>query len=246
MIRSQTSSSAINPSVISRYFGTFAEFSRPENTVLEKTIAAARSHPAGARLHASGEYYDKPRVVLSGWACSAITFADGKRQILDFYLPGDLIGFCSRPGARAHASCFALTPVTTAAVNGLVSPSQQQPAEFPGLVKACIAIEEQQERSRIMHIVRLGHQLALERMASLLVDLYRRLSRCGLTMGAIFDLPVTQEVIGDALGLSTVHVNRTLQDLRRQALIRTMPGQVEILNLEVLATIAGIDSWETV
>ena len=230
--------------IIHDRFGAFAELSLPEISFLERMFAASSTHAAGAKLISAGSDFDKPRVILSGWAFSAVTFADGRRQIVDFYLPGDIVGFCSRAGARAHASYFALTRLVSATAHALAAIPRKREAEFPALAKACLAIEEQQELRHVTHIVRLGRQLARERMASLILDLSRRLRRCGLEKDGVFDMPVTQEVLGDALGLSTVHVNRTLQELRHAGLIRTPHGKMEILDAARLSAIAGFPAAE--
>ncbi len=240
MLNSQTRT----PNNGAHVFGAFSDFSELEHSLVERTIGTSRPHPAGTRLITAGQFFDKPRLVVSGWAFGAVTFADGRRQIVDFYLPGDMIGFSSRVGAKAYASYFALTSLVTASAHSFLEAARDQGSEYPGLAKALLAIEEQQEFRRIKHIVRLGRQMARERMASLILELAHRLEQCGLAKASAFDMPVTQEILGDALGLSTVHVNRTLQELRREGLIRTTQGRMEILNFEGLSSIAGADSWE--
>ena len=88
------------------------------------------------------------------------------------------------------------------------------------------------------HIVRLGRQTATERMCHLLLELRWRLHAVGLAPTREFALPLTQEAIGDAVGLSIVHVNRTLQDLRRRGLIELRQGRVVLLEAERMAEIA--------
>jgi DNA-binding transcriptional regulator LsrR (DeoR family) len=79
----------------------------------------------------------------------------------------------------------------------------------------------------------------MERMAHLLLELYSRLSRVGLTTGRRFSVPITQEVFADALGLSVVHINRTLQQLRRERLIEMRAGYVDLLEIETLKLISS-------
>ncbi len=90
------------------------------------------------------------------------------------------------------------------------------------------------EASLLDHIVRLGRQTAYERMAHLLLELRWRLAEVGLGDERKFPLPLTQEVLADALGLSIVHVNRTLQQLRREGLLEMRAGFVELLKPDVL------------
>ena len=240
MLTPQTRTASINAGV----FGAFSNFSETEHSLLERAIGASRTHPAGTRLITAGQFFDKPRLIVSGWAFSAVTFLDGRRQIVDFFLPGDIIGFSSRHGARAYASYFALTNLVTASAHYFLEAAREQRTEYPALQKALLAVEEREGLRQIKHIVRLGRQVARERMASLILELAHRLEECGLVKAGAFDMPITQEILGDALGLSSVHVNRTLQELRREALIRTTQGRMEILNFEGLSAIAGTDLWE--
>jgi hypothetical protein len=85
----------------------------------------------------------------------------------------------------------------------------------------------------------LGRQTAYERVAHFLLEVQRRLEIAGLGDGQRFPLPLTQEIMGDALGLSIVHVNRTLQQLRRERLIELRSGVTILLQRDLLASIAN-------
>lgn len=90
-------------------------------------------------------------------------------------------------------------------------------------------------------IVNLGRRDALERLAHLFCELHARLELVGMVDGGRFDLPMTQEVIADALGLTTVHVNRTLQRLRSDGYIELSSGRLTILDVLGLQRIGGFD-----
>jgi CRP-like cAMP-binding protein len=232
-----------NPKIGLDCFDSFARYSESERLLLQRMFSAPVLHDAGSELISAGVLFEGPRLVLSGWAYSAVRFADGRRQIIDFYLPSDVMGLCTRPGARAPASFFALSRLVTVPADPLVPPLDQR-ERFPGLWKACQAIEGRQEFRHVQQIVRLGRQLARERMASLLLDIYRRVERLGVKGDEPFEMPATQEVLGDALGLSTVHINRTLQDLRHEGLIRISHGSMQVLDLPKLSALAGEMSYE--
>jgi CRP-like cAMP-binding protein len=89
--------------------------------------------------------------------------------------------------------------------------------------------------------VSLGRRNAKERMANLLVELYHRMRRAGLAGDAAFDFPVTQEMLADSLGLSVVHVNRTLRSLREDGMVTVWSGRVTISDLGRLMALAGIE-----
>jgi CRP-like cAMP-binding protein len=90
-------------------------------------------------------------------------------------------------------------------------------------------------------VVNLGQRSAAGRMAHLLVELYHRLKAIGRAGDGIFDLPITQTELADCLGLSTVHVNRVLQDLRKQGLLRANRSGFQLLRPQELKEIAGFD-----
>jgi CRP-like cAMP-binding protein len=225
-------------------FNALAELTIAETNFLQSITGPSAAHPTGSELVSAGSHLDKPRLLLSGWALSAVTFPDGRRQIIGFYLPGDLIGYCSRTDARSHGSIISLTNVTTASAHDLFTTLRDLPSRYPGLGQACRSLEQQHEARLVAQIVRLGRQHARERMASLLLELYRRLDRVGLAPNKTFELPPTQEVLGDVLGLSTVHVNRTLQQLRQEGIIRASRGQVEVLDMDRLSNAAESSFWE--
>jgi CRP-like cAMP-binding protein len=112
------------------------------------------------------------------------------------------------------------------------------PATSPGLAKAVGLCESTEEARLLDHVVRLGRHTAYERVAHLLLELRERLAAAGLGDDRRFPLPVTQEVLADALGLSVVHINRILQQLRRERLIETRAGQAVLLDPELLVQVA--------
>lgn len=96
------------------------------------------------------------------------------------------------------------------------------------------------EQSLRRQIVRVGRLDALDRLADWLLDLHARLDTAGLCVGNTMPLPLTQEVIGDALGLTSVHVNRTLSALRREGLIDVQGKQAIILNADRCRALVGL------
>jgi len=204
-----------------------------DREILASALGPSVSHHAGHELIAAGALLDSPAFLLSGWVCRSVSLPDGRRQILDFYIAGDLVGYCSRPSSRAKASYVCLTNATCASATELVARTHDQPQRYPGLSAAWRAIEDEVEQRLIDQIVCTGRMLAHERMLHLIGDLSRRHRRAGLGSSDGFIMPLTQETLGDAVGLSTVHVNRILQQMRRERIIRTAMGRVEILNSQL-------------
>lgn len=204
----------------------------------EQALRAALSdmhvERAGTELIAEGRQLRDPFLLADGWAVRQRLLSDGRRQIFSFVLPGDVFGFSARPDALAFYSSFALTHVTVAPMPCL-PPTLQQACALAEFAWDMLSLEESAMASQV---VRLGRQSAYERLIHLLLEFYYRLEAVGLTQDTSFAMPFTQEVLSDALGLSVVHTNRTLQQLRREHLIETSGMTVRLRDLQLLAEIS--------
>ncbi len=215
---------------------SLAPLSPSELRLLEDMCNGARSLPARAEL-LSATTVQAPQLLLSGWACYHRLLGDGRRQIVSFILPGDAIGSVLNSGLPAACAAMALTSVTTTDARLLLAAAEDRanPSGFTQLLRVMAAREDQGLRDQI---VRLGRQTAYERMVHLLLDFRERLSAAGLAERNSFNLPLTQETLADALGLSVVHVNRTLQQIRRDKLLELRGGTVTLLQPERMANVA--------
>lgn len=198
-------------------------------------VATAIDHAATMRpraeLAVEGRRIAGPRLIVSGWAARTKIMPDGRRQFLSFLLPGDLIGMCRQPRPIATSTIVALTPVATCAA---------PPADVsPWLAEAYAMSAALEEAYLLAHIVRLGRMHAQERIADLLLELLERLTLNGMASGGQFEMPLTQEMLGDALGLTSVHINRMLQAARREGDIVWRERQVELVDPEKLAERMG-------
>ena len=189
-------------------------------------------HSPGEQLAAEGVNGVRPRFVISGWACRQRLLPDGRRQIFSLLLPGDSFGFDSRPSL---ASVVALTALEVA--DGTTAQEAVRRGATPGLARGLAANQLLEDALLLDHAVRLGRLTAFERVAHLLLELQQRLEVVGLGDQRRFPLPLTQEILADALGLSIVHVNRTLQQLRRSGLIELRSGVAILLEPESMAKI---------
>ncbi len=187
-------------------------------------------------LQTEGEPVTRARFIASGWAFRQRLLPDGRRQILSILLPGDALGVCLRMGPLMTASTVALTRMTLVDATELLAPATL--VEHPDLQHCLDRAAASEEGLLLDHVVRLGRQTAYERVAHLLVELNHRLMAVGLSVNGVYDAPLTQEVMADALGLSVVHINRTLQQLRRERMIVFEGGRVTLLAPELLAATA--------
>ena len=210
---------------------------RPEDRAALEQVALT-VHRLGPRETIIQEG-DRPGVVnliLEGWACRYKQLEDGRRQIISFFLPGDMCDPYVFLFRAMDQSIGTLTPVRYAriphdTIRALTAQSQD-------LAEALwwdmmIGAEIQREWT-----VSLGRRTATERLAHLFCELSVRLELVGLTNGRDCEVPVTQADLGDAVGLSTVHVNRTLQELRSLGLISLRGRHLTILDEDRLRRLA--------
>lgn len=156
-------------------------------------------------------------VLLEGYAFRYKQLMDGRRQITAYFIPGDVCDASPLIRLRRDYTVSTLTP----AVVATVSPDVLLPLVnvYPGIERALRWAAIAQSAIAREWLVSLGQRTASERLAHLLCEIFHRHQAVGLTDGNRCDFPVTQTDLADTLGLSTVHVNRTLQELRREGLI---------------------------
>jgi len=191
--------------------------------------------PAGANI-ADHDGRKRQIVVVSGWISETRILPDGRRQIFAFLLPGDVatVNASSHVGSRG---LVALTNVEIADAAALTAGEQGE------RVSASLVDAVRQREERLFdQIVRIGRLTAKERVLNLLLELYDRLDAIGLVKENTFRIPLTQEVFADALGLSVVHINRTLQQLRREGMLTVDRGTVTLHQRHKLAGFACYQS----
>ena len=186
-------------------------------------------HDAATALH----------VVLKGMVARAKIFSDGRRQITGLLVAGDCCDLFECLAQRSDSICIAITDGVVASYpRGVV-------AEWIESRPAIAALLWRSARSReaILDewLVNLGHRTATMRMAHLFCELHARLENVGLARNEAYDFPLRQHELAEILGLSTVHVNRTLQALRAEGLIALKSYRLEILDVERLKEHAMFD-----
>lgn len=199
----------------------------------------ARLRKAGSVLFRQGEPFGFVLIVRSGWVAVYKLFEDGRRQIVRFALPGDLIGFEGDEEAGMAYGADAVTDITLCAVERSVW--FQVCASSPVLAMGFAGIMAREALSAWNHVGALGQQSAMGRVANLLLDLHRRaIAQCG-EHGSVTHLPINQIHIADATGLTSVHVCRTLKQMRLERLLEFHNGQLVLFDTRRLAAIAQLD-----
>jgi CRP-like cAMP-binding protein len=210
-----------------------APLSSTAQSALVEAMARPRNFLARQEIERAGDPAGEPRAIASGWACRMRGFSDGRRQILSLLLPGDLIGLGRQRAPLARSTILALTPVMVGAVPRPDMPGAEDLADAYAISEAL------DEAYLLAQIGRVGRMTAYERVAELMMELHARLGRAGLAEGSSFAMPLTQEMLADMLGLTSVHVNRTLRSLRHDGLMTIHGGMVTIHDMDRLAAQIG-------
>ena len=194
----------------------------------------------GQDLITQGDVRRDGYVILTGWAARSKTLPDGRRQILSFLTPGDVIGLFGAITPMATSSVTALSDVTAAPFTPATI--VRTIAQAPRLGAALVWAAGREQEILGEHLVSLGRRSARERVAHLFLELWARLKVRGLTSGDQLHVPLTQQIIADALGLSVVHVNRTLRQLGAEGLLAVKRESVTLLNIDQLHQVTGFDA----
>jgi CRP/FNR family transcriptional regulator len=202
--------------------------------------AGARVIPAGTDLYRQGDICSTYSIVLSGWIALSVLLDDGSCQILDFALPGAILGFQQAPDAPMYhsARCLSVVRVYAFPRRKLDIIIENNPRLA---ILLCRQITANEARAHD-HLANIGLRDARQRIAHLILELYVRVrSRLPAEHGEIIQLPLSQGQIGQALGLTYVHVCRMLQILREQKIVKLANHRLEVIDPEALMATAGIE-----
>lgn len=191
---------------------------------------------AGGALVREGQTNARLFTLYSGWAFRFKTLSDGRRQILNFLVPGDLVGLQQEFG---DVSAHGIEALTDCALCVFENDSLWAVfREHPRLAYDITWLAAHEEGNVDDNLLTAGRRNATERVAMLLMHLYRRLERIGLVEDGTVAFPLNQQHIADALGLSLVHTNKTLRRLKQLGLHDIKNGRLRLLNPRALARIA--------
>lgn len=226
---------------VSRKLSRYAPLSADDLQELE-TVVGERVDGFGPRedVIREGDTPEFCTVLISGWACRYKMLEDGRRQIMAILLPGDICDYGSFLLCRLDHSIGALSALSCGRITRqqFEKLSRDRPHICRALLLDTLAVLSIQRE----WAVNLGQRNAYERMAHLFCELFVRLRAVGLTKGCNCDCPLTQADLGDALGISSVHVNRTIQELRGHDLVAMSSRTLTIPDLRALQVAALFSS----
>lgn len=215
------------------------DISAAEEAAIRDAVAEVVDYPSDFTFIVPRQELNFSTLLLDGLACRYKDLSDGQRQITEIHVAGDFADLHSFTLKHLDHSMMTLTPCRIAKVphDALLRITEAHPhlarvLWFSTNLDACIHREWE---------VSLGRRSALERTAHLFCELQQRLAIVGLAGEADYALPLTQTELAECLGLTSVHVNRVLKELRERGLVEYRGGRVRIDNLAELRRVAEFD-----
>jgi CRP-like cAMP-binding protein len=203
--------------------------------------AKVRHLEPGESLFLQDDPVDSVYVLQEGWAFLCQDLKDGRRQILDFVLPGDLVGLGVVEAASYGVEALTACSFASYSRGAFFDSIGRQPALGVSLVRMLAAVEAR----ALEHVTSLGRRTARERTAHLLLELVKRLKRAdGKVDMKTLDLPLMLSHVADALGLASETVCRCLSGLRKDGVLVLRERRLQVLDLDRLAEEAGLSDHD--
>ncbi|TPJ65179.1 Crp/Fnr family transcriptional regulator [Mesorhizobium sp. B2-7-1] len=217
----------------------FREFDKQELSFISTFKRGELAVDKGATVLVEGSHSAHLYTVLSGWAFRYKLLPDGRRQILNFSMPGDLIGLQGSLMGEMQHSIEALSPMLLCVFER--DQLQELYRNHPGLAYDITWIASREERMLDENLLSIGRRTALERAAYLIAFIASRARSAGLNGKTPVQIPITQQHIADTLGLSLVHTNKTIRKLMDRKLVMWRDGGCEVIDYDGLKKLAR---WE--
>jgi CRP-like cAMP-binding protein len=216
--------------------GNYVDLNIADLSSLRALIESEQTVKKRRDLVVDGYEFSKLCFVKEGFAARYKVLRNGKRQIINVVLPGDVVGL---PGSfldRANFSVIALTDMTlqVCELGDFIELCHRRP-KF-ALALSWLAVQEATTCAE--HVISIGRRTSLERVAHFLLEVHSRLAMVGRAAASGFDLPFSQEVMSDALGLSVPHLNRMLARLRAEGMIAISERHVTFADIKAMELLA--------
>lgn len=221
-----------------RQIGLFGELEAIHLDRARELRSSQASYTSGEYLYREGDKPNKAYTLFNGWVILFKNLEDGSRQILRFSLPGDLLCFKTNKTSMDH-SAIALTDITLCTFP--LDKFKETISKLPELSNALISISEVTQKRCYATLTTISKYTAEVKIAYLMLSLFVRMRSLASDDDNAIDFPITQEDIADALGLTSIHVNRVIQGLRKKGLINCDNKKLEIPDQEALAKISKVE-----
>jgi CRP-like cAMP-binding protein len=194
--------------------------------------------PAGTLIVDEGRIRRSLQLVASGWTLSFKSMADGRRLVADFPVRGDLLSNGSIVG-MSYRAALAVTDVTVFEI--ILDRQLLLAQQAPFLATVFMQLMAKNFGIATEHLANIARRPPIERTIHLFLEMRHRLHLAGLADGNTFSFPFTQADLADALGLTAIHTNRVLRDLRENGLLLFRGAHVQLLDPQSLQAISGFD-----
>jgi CRP-like cAMP-binding protein len=227
-------------SPLARKLGAYVALTELELSVLSAFHQRRKTFEIGQNLVHEGQHSHGAYILAEGWVCSYKLLPRGARQIVDFQIPGDFLGLRSVLFRTSDHGIEAITRIELSEVSGddLIDAF----AKTPRLATAVLWAASRDEAMVVEHLVGIGRRSAIERTAHFLLELGSRLTLVGLATREGYACPLSQYLLADALGLTAVHLNRVLRQLRDLGLLTFRNGDIKFDDFERLVQMAAFDT----
>jgi len=216
-----------------------ATISAEEEKIIRGLVAETREFPADRTIVRTGEKLNQSLLLLDGWLVRSKDLPGGERQLLEIHVAGDFADLHGYTLKRLDHDVMSVTDC----VIGLVPHDRlrELTEKHPHLTRVYWLSTNLDAAIAREMAMSLGQRSAISRMAHLFCELHIRLGIVGKTNGQSFEFPLTQRELSECLGLTVVHVNRTLQELRRRRVIEAGNRQITIIDPKALEALAEFD-----
>lgn len=215
----------------------FATLNEEDVTTLVSASSRSRQYAARHDLIREGDRPGPVFIMLEGWACRYKVLPSGTRQVLAFLMPGDACDLHIGLLAEMDHSIQTITPARVATIERVEMDAIME--RQPGIARAMYISQLVDEGTMRAWITSMGRRTSTERVAHLMCELYLRARNIGLTGEDSLSLPLSQILLADALGMTAVHINRVLKELRLQGAMALQRGSLDIIDPEMIVRIAG-------
>jgi CRP-like cAMP-binding protein len=210
----------------------YVDLADADINAIQSILEEQRQIRKRADIVVQGYKYRKLCFINSGMAIRYKLLHNGKRQILGVLLPGDIIGF---PASFYERANFSIAAITDMGIQGCSFEAfMQASCKRPLLAMALLWLAVEETATYADHIIDTGRRAPFERVAHFFLELHSRLKAVGHATTTTFELPLSQEEIGDVLGLSAPHINRVLRRLREDGLVTIDAHTVTLNDMEAL------------
>jgi len=218
---------------------TFRPFDDRELNFISKFKTGELTVDAGSTIILEDNLTPHVYTILDGWAFRHTSLVDGRRQVLNFALPGDLVGLQLAIMNEMQHTVTALTDTTLCVFQKDKVWSVFK--DYPGLAYSMTWMASREEQLVDGHMLSLGRRNAQERLAYLLLHLHDRAETVGYAKNQAFDAPFTQAHLSDALGITPVHTNRTIRTLQSKDYFSWARDRIRILNRKGMEDLAAYE-----